>query len=57
MKTFQQFMTEVYDPEIQGRSQIKQTGADGRRGNFSVEGVLKQMNTSMPIQFSGPALW
>jgi len=31
MKTFQQFMTEVYDPEIQGRSQIKQTGADGRK--------------------------
>lgn len=24
-------MTEVYDPEIQGRSQIKQTGADGRK--------------------------
>jgi len=31
MKTFQQFMTEVYDPEIQGRSQIQQTGADGRK--------------------------
>ena len=24
-------MTEVYDPEIQGRSQIQQTGADGRK--------------------------
>ena len=31
MKTFQQFMTEVYDPEIQGRSQIKKTGDDGRK--------------------------
>jgi len=31
MKTFQQFMSEVYDPEIQGRSQIKQTGEGGRK--------------------------
>tara|TARA_B100001142_G_C14332509_1_gene654650 strand:+ start:1001 stop:1642 length:642 start_codon:yes stop_codon:yes gene_type:complete len=32
MKTFNQFIAEaVYDPEIQGRSQIKQTGADGRK--------------------------
>lgn len=31
MKTFQQFMTEVYDPEVQGRSQIKQTGEGGRK--------------------------
>jgi hypothetical protein len=32
MKTFNQFIAEaIYDPEIQGRSQIKQTGADGRK--------------------------
>lgn len=31
MKTFSQFMTEVYDPEVQGRSQIKQTGEGGRK--------------------------
>ena len=31
MKTFQQFMSEVYDPEIQGRSQIKKTGEGGRK--------------------------
>jgi len=34
MKTFSQFMTElteVYDPEIQGRSQIKQMGDGGRK--------------------------
>ena len=31
MKTFQQFMSEVYDPEVQGRSQIKQTGEGGRK--------------------------
>jgi hypothetical protein len=30
MKTFQQFMTEVYDPEIQGRSQIRKSGEGGR---------------------------
>ena len=32
MKTFKQFMTEVYDPEIQGRSQIRKTGEGGRIG-------------------------
>jgi hypothetical protein len=31
MKSFQQFMSEVYDPEIQGRSQIKKTGEGGRK--------------------------
>jgi len=32
MKTLSQFLSEAqYDPEIQGRSQIKQTGADGRK--------------------------
>ena len=32
MKTFQQFIAEAtYDPEIQGRSQIKQTGEGGRK--------------------------
>ena len=30
MKTFQEFMNEVYDPEIQGRSQIRKTGEGGR---------------------------
>ena len=32
MKTFKQFMTEVYDPEVQGRSQIRKTGEGGRVG-------------------------
>ena len=32
MKSFQQFIAEAnYDPEIQGRSQIKQTGEGGRK--------------------------
>ena len=30
MKTFQQFITEVYDPEIQGRSTIRRQQAGGR---------------------------
>ena len=32
MKTFQQFITEAYDPEIQGRSQIRKQGEGGRIG-------------------------
>jgi len=32
MKTFREFMTEVYDPEVQGRSQIRKTGEGGRVG-------------------------
>jgi len=32
MKTFNQFMSEVYDPEVQGRSQIKKSGEGGRVG-------------------------
>ncbi len=32
MKTFREFMTEVYDPEVQGRSQIKKSGEGGRIG-------------------------
>ena len=32
MKTFNQFITEVYDPEVQGRSQIRKTGEGGRVG-------------------------
>tara|TARA_Y100001970_G_scaffold48848_1_gene61986 strand:- start:96 stop:623 length:528 start_codon:yes stop_codon:yes gene_type:complete len=32
MKTFQQFMSEVYDPDIQGRSQITKQGEGGRIG-------------------------
>ncbi len=30
MKTFQQFITEAYDPEIQGRSEIRKQGEGGR---------------------------
>ena len=30
MKTFQQFITEAYDPDVQGRSQIRRSGEDGR---------------------------
>ena len=32
MKTFQEFITEVYDKEVQGRSQIRRTGEGGRIG-------------------------
>ena len=32
MKSFQQFMLEVYDPEVQGRSQITKQGEGGRIG-------------------------
>ena len=32
MKSFRQFMLEVYDPEIQGRSQITKQGEGGRIG-------------------------
>ena len=32
MKTFQQFVTEAYDPEVQGRSQIRKQGQGGRVG-------------------------
>ena len=32
MKSFQQFILEAYDPEIQGRSQIRKQGEGGRIG-------------------------
>ena len=32
MKTFQEFILEAYDPEIQGRSQIRRQGQGGRVG-------------------------
>ena len=32
MKSFQQFITEAYDPEVQGRSQIRKQGQGGRVG-------------------------
>jgi len=32
MKSFQQFITEAYDPDIQGRSQITKSGEGGRIG-------------------------
>ena len=32
MKTFKQFIVEAYDPEIQGRSQIRKQGQGGRIG-------------------------
>ena len=32
MKTFREFILEVYDPEIQGRSQIRKQGQGGRGG-------------------------
>ena len=32
MKTFQQFINEAYDPDIQGRSQITKSGEGGRIG-------------------------
>jgi hypothetical protein len=32
MKTFQQFILEAYDPEVQGRSEIKKQGEGGRVG-------------------------
>ena len=32
MKTFKEFILEVYDPEVQGRSQIRTQGQGGRVG-------------------------
>ena len=32
MKTFSQFITEVYDKDVMGSSQIKKTGEGGRIG-------------------------
>ena len=32
MKTFKEFISEVYDPEVQGRSQIRKQGEGGRVG-------------------------
>ena len=32
MKTFKQFILEAYDPEVQGRSQIRKQGQGGRIG-------------------------
>ena len=32
MKTFREFIAEVYDPEVQGRSQIRKQGEGGRIG-------------------------
>ena len=32
MKTFQQFILEAYDPEVEGRSQIRKQGQGGRIG-------------------------
>jgi len=32
MKTFQQFIIDAYDPEVQGRSQIRKQGEGGRIG-------------------------
>ena len=32
MKTFSQFILEAYDPEVQGRSQIRRQGEGGRIG-------------------------
>ena len=32
MKTFAQFVNEEYDPEVQGRSQIRKSGEGGRVG-------------------------
>ena len=32
MKTFQQFINEAYDPDVQGRSQITKSGEGGRIG-------------------------
>ena len=32
MKTFSQFILEAYDPEVQGRSQIRKQGEGGRVG-------------------------
>ena len=34
MKTFNEFIAEVYDPEVQGRSQIRKQGEGGRVGSL-----------------------
>ena len=32
MKTFREFITEVYDPDVVGKSQIRKQGEGGRVG-------------------------
>ena len=39
MKTFQQFMTEVYDKDVMDRSQIKQTGEGGLKNPREIQQV------------------
>ena len=39
MKTFNEFIAEVYDPEVQGRSQIRKQGEGGRVEFFCVRKV------------------
>ena len=39
MKTFREFITEVYDPDIVGKAQIRKQGEGGRVGR-----MRKQLN-------------
>ena len=34
MKTFREFITEVYDPDVVGKSQIRKQGEGGRVGRM-----------------------
>ena len=49
MKTFQQFILEAYDPEVQGRSQIRTQGQGGRIG-------AERKKTSAEKRRSGKAI-
>ena len=47
MKTFQQFINEAYDPDIQGRSQITKSGEGGRIGRKDYK-PRKDIGTNKP---------
>ena len=39
MKTFREFITEVYDPDVVGKSQIRKQGEGGRVGRICVNNL------------------
>ena len=58
MKTFKQFILEAYDPEVQGRSQIRKQGQGGRIGaerkKTEVEKRRMKAGTNTPVKSYKP---
>tara|TARA_R100000458_G_C8239119_1_gene218679 strand:+ start:282 stop:851 length:570 start_codon:yes stop_codon:yes gene_type:complete len=54
MKSFHQFITDAYDPEVQGRSQIRKQGEGGRIGQqrkkSEVEKRRMKAGTNTPVK-------